>query len=125
MSISSDPTTDSPLSQQLTRTEKNRLHWKSVIAEWENSRLTPSEFCKSRGLNTAQFTYYRKSLAEKKPQPGKMIPIEINTQKGHANEDSTEPLTLYLSNRVKLDIPRSCNVYILTKIFSAVRAIAC
>ena len=125
MSTSTDSTPDESLDQHLTRSQKKRQHWKKIISDWEKNASSPSQFCKSRGLDTAQFSYYRKSFLEKKPKSAKMIPIEVSPQADQPKKSHVESLTLYLSDHIKLTIPSSCDAITLKNIFLAARDATC
>ena len=107
-------------SKLVTRTEKNRQKWRQLVSEWEAGDLNPAAFCKKNGLDTSQFGYYRKALA--RPQPAKVLPIEVSP-KPRPKRPLVEPLTLYLSDEVKLKIPLPCDTHVLQSIFLAARGV--
>ena len=108
----------------MTRTARNRDKWRTFISQWEGSGLKPSDFCKSLGLDPKQFFYYRKALLLNPAEPAKMLPIEVSPE-ADSRKVSIEPLTLYLSSKVKLIIPLPCDYQVLESIFLAARGATC
>ena len=47
-------------------TERSR-YWRGVIADWEASGMTQAGFCRSRGLSTASFYYWKSRFKQEKP----------------------------------------------------------
>jgi hypothetical protein len=111
-------------SKPMTQTEMKRVKWHTIISEWEESGLKKNEFCKSRCLDPKQFCYYQKAILLNPAEAAKMLPIEVSPEPS-SKGISIEPLTLYLSSKVKMTIPLPCDTQVLQSIFLAASGSSC
>ncbi|HQH25888.1 MAG TPA: hypothetical protein PLP17_00715 [Oligoflexia bacterium] len=77
--------------------KNKQSQWKKLIAQWERSGQTRSEFCEKRGLSLHQFTYWRTELGKAQQPDGRFVQISGN--------GSAEPLEIRLSNGTTIKIP--------------------
>ena|SRR3990167_2774692 len=78
------------------------LDWKNIIADWENSGLSQTEFCKSRKLNYQTFGYQRSKSLKKMIRKTGLLPVKII---GKDQPIGTNHFILQWPTGMKLSIP--------------------
>jgi hypothetical protein len=46
-----------------------RRYWRGLVAEWQCSGVTQTEFCRQRGVNQGTFNWWKRQLARRSREP--------------------------------------------------------
>lgn len=106
--------------------------WRQIIAEWRQSGLTASEFCKTKGLKSYKTLHVWSSKLNKidaNPATGSefvppaFVPVEVIHHYEKAVEAETEPPTIdvHLACGDVICVPRDCDMQQLSQIVAILR----
>lgn len=87
--------------------EEKRAQWATLIQEQEASGLSRQVFCKERGLNFSNFSYYQNRL--RKPEQAKSVgvfsPVKVK------NSFSKQEIQLLLPNGFQCTFPADLEMF--------------
>ena len=43
--------------------KNDEQHWKPIVLEWSESNLSPSAYCKAKGIPSSSFSYWKKKFS--------------------------------------------------------------
>lgn len=107
-----------PLSKK--RQAEKRKHWRQIIANWEQSELSQTEFCKQQGVKYSNFAKWRQRLRELDSQP-RLLPATVATETLAVNGSEDLPTTfkITLDNRHVIELPLTLSGNQLQAIFKS------
>tara|TARA_R110001592_G_scaffold360259_1_gene668346 strand:+ start:132 stop:416 length:285 start_codon:yes stop_codon:yes gene_type:complete len=77
-----------------------RQKWRAILADYERSDSTISEYCRRHHINPTSFYQWRKKLAA--DQPGRFLPVVI--------EQPAIPVRVCFSNGAILEVQEDSNL---------------
>lgn len=95
-----------------------REYWQQVLEDWQASDTTLSHYARQHNLKAHQLRYWKKQLLD---QPV-VVPALIPMGQLPATPVSSDLITLWLSDRYRLDIPASHAVWLIPQLLQALEA---
>ena len=98
------------------------------MAEFVNSGMRRSEFCRSRGLSFSTLDrHLKKRLWRKKtrsaPAEGKLVPVELAIRKPPAEQQASCGLAVVLSGGHRIEVQRDFDVHTLERLMNALERV--
>ena len=65
-----------------SRDPAREQHWRTLLSEWQQSKLTVSAFCKQRNLQKTTFYYWQRKLGvvrrpSSRSEPSAFVPVTL------------------------------------------------
>ena len=80
----------------------NLSYWKGIYEEWQSSKLTQLQFCKSKNLSYSSFCYWRGRVLNKpstpQERPQTFIPVKL------ARPEQSKPTSLSKPSKAAIQI---------------------
>ena len=96
------------------------IFWKEQIHGWIKSKKTKIEYCRTRGLNEGQFSYWCKKLkrmsSSPSPQVKKTIPVDMKVMPNRI----IPPIRINRTDGTVIEIPILADTDLLKKVMEAV-----
>ena len=112
------------------RNPEKEAFWRLVMTEWSCSGKRVVAYCQERGLNEAQFGYWKGRIAEldriKTPLSANASPfvgIQVS-QKGDPMLQPGAPIQIRLPNQIVLSIPRGATEPDVMMVMRVLRGVA-
>lgn len=95
-----------------------REYWLQVLEDWQASDTTLSHYARQHNLKAHQLRYWKKQLLD---QPV-VVPALIPMGQLSGSPVSSDPVTLWLSDRYRLELPVDSAVRLIPPLLKALEA---
>ncbi len=96
----------------------NRRCWQAHVKALEQSGLSRAEYCRQHKLSYHAMTYWYKRTSRKKESQSNLVPVPFHYLQNQQVQPIREPLRLFLSKEMSIEIGDNFSEHTLTKLLS-------
>ena len=111
------------------RRRRTRAEVRQLVAEFVNSGIRRSEFCRSRGLSYSTLGRHLKKRRWKRkttksaPADGKFVAVELDLRKPLPEQQPSGGLTLVLPDGRRIEVQRDFDVHTFERLMNALERV--
>ena len=109
----------------MKRSQKLKL-WQEHLSQWQSTNISQAAYCRQHDLKQKSFSYYKRKLSEVIPDKHKLLPAPKISQPPAFIQVAlpqppsiAEPLTVELSNGIRLSGIASNNISLVRQLSEA------
>jgi hypothetical protein len=114
---------------EAARRRRTRAEVRQLVAEFVNSGMRRSEFCRSRGLSYSTLDRHLKKRRWKRkttksaPADGKFVAVELGSKKPAAEQQTSGGLAVVLPDGRRIEVQRDFDVHTFERLMSALEGV--
>src|SRR5580658_525643 len=115
--------------QIAVRRRRTRAEVRQLVADFVNSEMRRSEFCRSRGLNYSTLDRHlkkrrwKKKTTESAPADGKFVAVELALRKPLPEQQPSCGLALVLPSGRRIEVQRDFDVHTFERLMNALERV--
>ena len=115
--------------QEAARRRRTRAEVRQLVAEFANSGMRRSEFCRSRGLSYSTLDRHlrkrrwKRKTTKSTPADGKFLAVELALRKPLAEQQASCGLAVVLTDGRRIEVQRDFDVHAFERLMSALERV--
>lgn len=100
-----------------------RAQWRERVKAWQKSGESVAGFCRSRGVNYAQFVYWQRVLGTEREEGVSLVPVRVDTAvvETAVVASPSAAIEVMLPSGVRVRVPAGC----VAQAIALVRGLSC